>query len=214
MDDPSSYTNTIDIPGETFYSPSPFAVSNASIKDHWEYSDVSETFTSPVAHRHDILMCVVRGNDYYGSIQPRYNWANDFEDCILFEMNYGIFNTKHKHAAISYDAIAENFDFQTNYSKVDFRLNTDLSLFVSTGPGYSFPTALYVNAFNMSIGWKWNMSDVGDPSPWALIGQILSFSVPDIGYTMNFIIGIPVYLTIGFVILALVSRFFPTGSGV
>ncbi|MBU0598975.1 hypothetical protein KKF61_08395 [Patescibacteria group bacterium] len=212
MKDPSSYYNTIDIPGESFMAPQPFAVTNGTVKDHWD-SPPSATFTGAVPGRNDILTCVVRGNDYLGTYQPRYYWANDFEDCLLFEMNYGIFNTKHKHAAISFEAIADNFDLSNNYSRTDIILNTDYTVFVSTGPGYSFPTALYVNAFNISIGWMWNMSQAVNPSPWALIGQILTFSVPDVGYTMNYIIGIPVYLTFGFLILAVVSRFFPTVPG-
>jgi hypothetical protein len=128
-------------------------------------------------------------------------------------MSYGMFNTKHKHAAISYESIVERFDLKNNYSKVDFTLNADLHLFVNTGPGYSFPIGLYANEFNMSIGWTWNMTDAVDVSPWGLVGQILTFSVPNIGDTMNYFIGIPVYLTIGFLLLAVVSRFFPTVPG-
>jgi hypothetical protein len=213
MNDPTSYQNTIDLPGESFYSPNPFAVTNASVKSHYEFGHESATFTSPVAHRHDILTWVVRNNSYLGSIQPRYNWLNDYRDCILFEMNYGMWNTKHKHVALSYETIGANFDIKTNVSKVDFSLNADLTLFVSTGPGYAFPVALYANEYNMSIGWMWNMSDAVDPSPWSLVGQILTFSIPDIGSTLNLIIGIPVYLTLGFLILAVVSRFFPTVPG-
>jgi len=213
VNDPTGYMDTIQIPGESFYSPNPFAVDNASVKDHYSYTHESATFTSPVAHRHDIAAWIVRDNDYYDAIQPRYAWANDYKDCILFEMNYGIFNTKHKNAAVSYEAIVEQFDVKVNYSEVDFKLNSNYNLFISTGPGYSFPIGLYANQFNMSIGWLWNMSDAVSASPWALIGQIMTFSIPDVGYIMNLIIGIPVYLTMGFLLLAIISRFILTIPG-
>ena len=213
MNDPTGYAETLNLPGVNLYDPAPFTVTNTSIKHHYEYNHESEVFTSPVPHRHDILVWVVRDNEFFEAIQPRYNWLNDYKDCILFEMNYGLWNTKHKHAAISYESINANYDAKNNYSKLGFTLNADLLLFVSTGPGYSFPIGLYANQFNMSIGWMWNITDAVSASPWALIGQILTFSVPDIGDTLNFLIGIPVYLTIGFLILAVASRFIPTFAG-
>ena len=216
MGDPKSFGQTIEIPDEVFYAPQPFPVDNTTVKDRYQYGHETITFTSGMEHRHDIDAYVVRDNAFYNAIQPRYYWANDYKDCILFEMNYGLFNTKHKNAAISYESIGKAFSNQTNYAKLDFTLNTGVSLFVSTGPGYAFLDALYWNEFNMSIGFSWNMSDEithHNSSPWTLVSQILTFSVPEIGYELNLMIGIPAYLTIGFLILAVVSRFFPTVPG-
>lgn len=210
MNDPSSYLNTVQIPGESFYSPAPFEVTDANVLDRYNYKIESEVFTSPVPHKHDIQVWIIRDNEFYGDNDF---WANRYQDCILFEMVYGMFNTKDKYAAISYGMIASKFDEKTNYSTVSFSLNSDLDLFVSTGPGYSFPTSLYANQFNMSIGWMWNLTDAVNPSPWALVGQILTFSIPDVGAIINWIIGIPIYMTLGFLILAVVSRFFPTVPG-
>lgn len=214
MNDPSSYLNTVQVPGESFYSPTPFAVSNSTVLHKYNYKIESVVFTSPVPHKHDIQAWVIRDNEGY-EYRNDWNpfWANKYLDCILFEMVYGIFNTKEKHAAISYETIASKYDVKTNYSTVSFSLNSDLDLFVSTGPGYSFPVGLYANQFNMSVGWMWNMTDAISASPWALVGQILTFSIPDVGAIINWIIGIPVYLTLGFLILAVVSRFIPSLSG-
>jgi hypothetical protein len=210
MNDPSSYLNTMQLPGESWYAPQPFAVTNASVLSEYNYQIESEVFTSAVPHKHDIQMWVIRDNDHYGDNDF---WANKYEDCILLEMVYGIFNTKDKYSAISYETIVANYDSKVNYSKVPFTLNSDYDLFVGTGPGYSFPAGLYYNEFNISVGWMWNMSDAVDASPWGMVGQILTFSIPDVGPIINWIIGIPVYMTMGFLILAVVSRFLPTTAG-
>lgn len=218
MNDPSMDWSEIGIFGYAYYDPDPFEVSNLTIKDRVLYPDPgpSETFTSSVPHRHDIKAYVVRDNFYY-TVPNDLTWWSQYKDCFVFIMDLESIVLKQVHkvkwAVIPFEAVEEHGDYLDNSSQVDFSLNADYSLFVNTGPGMPLMTGLWANEFNMSIGWSLNLSASASASPWGLVGQILTFSIPNVSPWINMLIGIPIYMTLGFLILAIVSRFIFTAPG-
>ena len=220
MNDPSMDWSEIGIFGYAYYDPHPFEVSNATVKDRALYPDPgpSETFTSDVPHRHDIKAYVVRDNFYYTvSLGNDFTWWSQYRDCFVFIMDLESIVLQQVHktkwAVIPFETVQERADYIDNSSQVDFSLNADYSLFVSTGPGMPLLTGLWGNEFNMSIGWSLNLSASASASPWGLVGQILTFSIPNVSPLINMLIAIPIYLTMGFLVVAIISRFLPTTSG-
>ena len=217
MNDPSMDWSEIGIFGYSYYDPDPFEVTNSTIKDRcaWPDPGPSETFTSAIAHRHDIRAYVIRDNAYYDPYSPGFNMK--YKDCFVFLMDLESVILKQVHkikaAAISFETVQEVADYSDNSSQVDFSLNADYSLFIDTGPGMPFITGLWANEFNMSIGWSLNLSASASASPWGLVGQILTFSIPNVSPLINLLIGIPVYMMAGFLIVAIISRFVPFTSG-
>ena len=215
MNDPSMDWSEIGIYGYAKYDPDPFEVSNASVTDTRSSDNYAVEFTSTTPHRHDIRMWVIRDNFWYvpelGTMSTRYN------DYIALQMDLESISPMLPHttknAAISFETIIEKADFEDNSSQVDITLNADYSLFFDTGPGMWFSDGLWMNEFNMSIGWSLNLSAEASGSPWGLVGQILTFSIPNVSPMVNLLIGIPIYMTLGFLVVAVISRFFPTVPG-
>lgn len=215
MNDPSMDWSEMGVFGYAYYDPDPFEVSNATIKDRMHYDDYSQEFTSTVPHRHDIRAWVIRDNFWYNPLDL--GIPTRYKDCFIFQMDLESIILKQVHkvklAAIPFETVVEKGDFIDNSSQVDFSLNADYSLFISTGPGMPLFTGLWANEFNMSIGWSLNLSASASASPWGLVGQILTFSIPNVSPLINLLIGVPIYMTIGFLIVAVISRFVPLTSG-
>lgn len=215
MSDPSMDWSELGIFGFTYYDPDSFEVSNASVVDTRSQDNYAEEFTSAVPHRHDIRMWVIRDNFWY-SPELDVGITSRYLDCLVFQMNLESIPTlpyTSKVAAISYETIAEQADYEDNSSQIDFTLNADYILFIATGPGMPFATGLWANEFNMSIGWSLNLSATASSNPWGLVGQILTFSIPNVSPLINLLIGVPIYMTLGFLVVAIISRFIPFAPG-
>ena len=214
MNDPSMDWSEVGIFGAAYYDPDPFEVTNASIKSSFT-GNPSETFTSATPHRHDIETWVIRDNVYYGNILGS-EISSRYKDCFIFKMDLETFIIAHKtkYAIIPFETVIEKANYKDNSSQVDFSLNADYSLFINTGPGMLISDGVWMNEFNMSIGWSLNLSASTSASPWGLVGQILTFSIPNVSPMVNMLIGIPIYMTLGFLVVAVISRFFPTIAGV
>jgi hypothetical protein len=173
-------------------------------------------FTDPLStpHRHDIKAWVIRDNFWYTPLTVQL--STRYQDYIALQMNLESIPTlpyTSKQAAISFETILEWADYENNMSEIDVHLNADYILFISTGPGMPISTGLWANEFNMSIGWSVNLSATASASPWGLIGQILTFSIPDVSPLINLLLGTPIYMTLAFLIAAIISRFVPTVGG-
>lgn len=214
MNDPSMDWSEVGIYGYAWYAPDPFEVTNASVEDHRESDNYAEEFTSAIPHRHDIRMWVIRDNFWYSALSVN-KWTM-YSDYLGFQMNLEHIPTlpyTSKTAAIPFETIIETANYEENTSEIDFTLNADYTLFISTGPGMLISDGLWMNEFNMSIGWSLNLSATASASPWGLVGQILTFSIPNVSPLINLLIGIPIYMTIGFLVVAVISRFVPLTSG-
>ena len=215
MNDPSMDWSEIGIYGYAYYDPDPFEVSNASVEDHRDNDNYAVEFTSTVPHRHDIRAWVIRDNFWYAPLDV--GMGTRYKDYFAFQMDLESVILKQIHktktAAISFETVVEKADYVDNSSSIGFTLNADYTLVISTGPGMLISDGLWMNEFNMSIGWPLNLSASASASPWGLIGQILTFSIPNVSPLINLLIGVPIYMTIGFLVVAVISRFVPLTSG-
>lgn len=214
VNDPSMDWSLVGISEYAFYDPDPFEVSNASVTDTRSRSNYAEEFTSTIPHRHDIRMWVIRDNFWYSAASVN-KWTR-YSDYLGFQMNLEHLPTlpyTSKTVAVSFDTIIEKANYEDNTSEIDITLNAAYVLFINTGPGMVISDGLWMNEFNISIGWSVNLSAAASTSPWALVGQIMTFSLPDVHPYVSYIIGVPFDLMIGFLIVAIITRFIPTVAG-
>ena len=214
--DPSMDWSKIGITDYAYYDESPFEVTNASVVDHRESDNYAEKFTSAIPHRHDIRAWVIRDNFWYFPEAGSTDKWTMYRDYLGFQMNLESLPTlpyTSKTAAISFETIVEKANFDNNTSEIDFTLNANYILFINTGPGMLISDGLWMNEFNMSIGWSLNLSAAASTSPWALVGQIMTFSVPNVNWYVSVLIGVPLDMMIGFIIIAIITRFIPTIPG-
>lgn len=198
------------------YTPADLNISSVTIytDENGLTWDPSATFTYPDAR--SIHMWVVRNNTYHGwGLAPTDKERE--EDYLYFRQDYGTFGFKHAHDLIPFRDIETNFDTTTNYSMVKLDLSHTYYLYVwhniSGAPSSGrIVQHLYNNHVNISIERFLNYSDLAK-NKWALIGQVLTLDVPNIHPVIRLLIAIPFYISIAYIVLAILSRFMPTGAG-
>jgi len=183
---------------------------------HFDYRDSANmTFYYNATNQHHIKMWIVRdylGYDPNDTNPGRYDHYSDF---IYVYQAFGLFNWKIREAWIPWELIAANVDYTTdgNWSIVPISLQHHYEVYFASAPGTNFTTMLWQNRLNVSLAWVWNESDYSNVSPWDLVGQILTFHIPEVDWWLTAMIAVPIYIAIGFMILTIIGRFIPLVSG-
>lgn len=167
----------------------------------------------------EVTVFVVRNNTFYGG-DPITGWLNDrtyketmyLDMFILHTVTGPWYWTKNYWAFIPFEKVDRNQD--GNASSTFTKLKHNFTLFIySDADQFSFTTNLYSNNFNISLGVILGADLVGRQSFWTILGQLLTLQLPNMNTTMRFLIAIPLWTTLGFVAVTLVSRFVPFIGG-
>jgi hypothetical protein len=113
---------------------------------------------------------------------------------------------------ISYDSILANWNVGQNYSETDLHIEYGLALYVYNNGTTDFRHELYSNNFTVGIRLISNITEAST-DVWAMVSQIITLQIPNVGPLVNAMVGIPVSFGICFVLLTLISRFIPFISG-
>ena len=191
-------------------------ITNDNVTDRWDHeADENVAFYEDAPGESDEIVCgFVRDNAYFGKYLPGevpfYDWQT-YEDFIMIYTEFGWFDND--DWAISYETIAANKIVNSNVSLTEFGLrhNTTFALIITVdGPPEVFGAGLWSNNFNIKIGLPDYDDDIGYTSMWTVLGQVMTASLPDVGYEVNMIIGATVYAGLGMVVFTVITRALPS----
>lgn len=181
-----------------------YDLTTANVSDHWEIGGDENFFFYQTAIDDDdrIESALIRDNDYYLGTWS-INEDTMYEDYFHFRIEYGWWTVK--SAAISLDTVVANQLPGANVSVTDFSLgHRSYSFLVETGTdGDGFGPAVWSNLMNVSVGVNIEES-LADNSMWSILGQILTFSLPEVHWIINTIVGVIFWTMIGVVAFTVV----------
>ncbi len=206
----------------TFLSPEEgYPVNDTIVQSVWDKGNEDNLIFdgSALGLPDEIEVAVINDNDnmdYFVGL-PSINPASDkFYDYVHVYTSWGWWSSD--NSALSYEAIIAGQVDETNRSVVPFYLRDDnYSLVVTTpGPGSYFPLMVRENLFNLSLAVPSNEDDLAsmaETSMWTMLGQMLTAQLPDVHPAINFMIAVPFWTAIGFMIVMIASRFIPLVGG-
>ena len=194
-------------------------ITNDNVVDRWDHeADENVAFYEDDPGEDDELVVgFIRDNAYFDS---SFAWARVGADSMLYKdfiMVYTEFGWyDNDEWPISYETIIYNKVLNSNVSVVEFgiRHNTTMALIITVdAPEELFATYLWENNFNVKIGIPDYDPDIAYTSMWTILGQVMTASLPEVGYEVNLIIGATVYAGLGMIIFTVISRMIPFVAG-
>jgi len=181
-----------------------------------DLNDYQITFSAPVGYDgfRDVACYVVRNATEFPGVWENYRIEEPgISDYIIFYQSKRIYwgaSYSYSHDYITFDEVADHIRPGFNYSDVFFKVWDGFTARLWTPEGTSLMDGVYANNYNLTIGLSYsNATRIMSTSPFALIGQFLTFSLPGMDWYISVLIAIPIYFAIGFLVLTLLSRFFP-----
>ena len=150
------------------------------------------------------------------NIDIRVMWPTGGERQFYFERYWYVWIWRYREAIIysstswpvPYQAIINNVDESGNVSR--FEMNDQrysyIIDFVNNGTYSSLEASLEDDVVSIFVGMGWDYES-GALSGWDLVTRLLMFQAPDITTEMNFVIAIPIWAMIGFLIFSLLMMF-------
>ena len=195
-------------------------ITSDNVVDRWDHeADENVAFYEDEEGEDDEIVCgFIRDNalfgrpEWYIGVVPEDEQL--YEDYIMVYTEFGIYD--HDEWAISYEMIQNNKVMNSNVSVVDFgiRHNTTFALIVTVdAPEELFGAGLWNNNYNVKIGIPDYDPDIAYTSMWTVLGQVMTASLPEVGYEVNLIIGATVYAGLGMIIFTVISRMIPFVAG-
>jgi hypothetical protein len=208
----------------TVWAPEPWPVTNSYVDDGLTFDgpfpkpgfEDSNKMAFTKAGESNVNMWLIRDSWFYLG-----TWVSEedgnYRDFLYFETSYsgGLWIGKHHRSAIiPLDEILDGFNDDTNFSRVDFKLRYQLTIWITyeNTTWEDFEEALYANEYNVTLG-NANNIVVSDSNPWGLIAKIMTFSLPGMPYILDIMIATPVYAMIIYLAISVVTRFIPTIPG-
>jgi hypothetical protein len=195
----------------TTWTPAPFDVNHSYAQTVWNAKDTPMvTFESSPAEEHKLDAWLIRDNDF--QIPWSSNPVTKYNDYIVFQQTWGWLGTTTKHRVVPYEVIINNWDNDSECSKVFFQMRYSFLLVVTLGPGATIVPSIYEDEYNMTILVPLNNTD--NFGPFDMMWKILTFNLPntDNDY-ISALIAAPFYMCIAFVALEVVRRWVPLLGG-
>ena len=167
----------------------------------------------------DLRVGIVRDNEMYnydpGRSSDFFVNKNEFlyVDYIMVYMTYGIWS--HDSVAIPLQGIIDAQSPETNISFYDFYLHNENYTLVINTPGTPDDHAGFIenNIYTMYVGCPLFSPDLAKVSMWKLIGMIATGNLPETQPVVDVILAAMFWLTAGFMIAMILSRFIPLIAG-
>lgn len=190
-------------------------IDNDNITDRWVH-DASENayfYEDAPGEDDQIVVGFIRDNAYMGDPLGIGQQTDStlFKDFVMIYTEFGWWDND--EWPISYQTLIRNQVPNSNYSVTEFgiRHNTTYALIITTnGPAELFEASIWSNFFNVKLGIPDYDTNIGYTSMWTILGQIMTASLPNVGYEVNLIIGATVYSGIGIVVFTVVTRALPS----
>ena len=192
-------------------------IDNDNVTDRWDHEASENAYFYQDTPEEDDQMVLgfIRDNAYFGRPEWYIGVVPEdeqlYEDYIMIYTEFGWWD--HDEWAISYETVVANKVSNSNVSITEFgiRHNTTYVLIVTVdGPAAMFDSAFWNNDFNVKLGTPDIEENIGYTSMWTILGQIMTASLPNVGYEINLIIGATVYSGIGIIVFTVVTRALPS----
>jgi len=189
-------------------------ITNANVTDRWDHEASENAYFYEDAPGEDdqIVVGFIRDNAYFGATYGGRAFDEAlYLDYIMIYTEFGWWDND--DWPISYETILANQIKNSNVSITEFgiRHNTTYALIITTaGPADLFGSSLWNNFFNVKLGLPDYDENIGYTSMWTILGQIMTASLPNVGYEINLIIGATVYSGIGIIVFTVVTRALPS----
>ena len=195
-------------------------ITSDNVVDRWDHeADENVAFYEDDPGEDDELVCgFIRDNalfgrpEWYPGVVPEDEQL--YLDYIMIYTEFGIYD--HDEWAISYETIESNQIANGNVSVTEFgiRHNTTFALIITVDAPFDlFGAQLWGNNFNIKLGIPDYEDDIAYTSMWTVLGQVMTASLPEVGYEVNLIIGATVYAGLGMIIFTVISRMIPFVAG-
>ena len=189
-------------------------ITDANVVDRWDHeADENVAFYEDEEGEDDQIICAfIRDN-----VRFEYEYGDDeslYEDYIMVYTEFGWWD--HDEWPISYETIVSNKVLNSNVSVIDFgiRHNSTFALIITVdAPEELFAINIWENNFNIKLGIPDYDLDIAYTSMWTVLGQVMTASLPEVGYEVNLIIGATVYAGLGMIIFTAISRMIPFVAG-
>jgi hypothetical protein len=140
----------------------------------------------------------------------------DHTDFFTIFTEWGPWYNHHKRYVVLDYTTAEEYQVPgTNQSAIPFSIAGSEEVLVITTPGNEtdFADYLWANTFNVQMGTPAFPTDLADTSMWTILGQLLTARLPNVHPILNFLISIPFWTCISFMVFTLISRMIPFIGG-
>lgn len=117
---------------------------------------------------------------------------------------------------IDYTDIQENIVSGTNQSVTPFQISNgpmEVLIITTQGNETDFSSYLWANTYNICMGQPAEPTDLADSSMWTILGQLMTASLPNVHPIINFMITVPFWSCIGFMVFTIISRMIPFVGG-
>ena len=195
-------------------------IDNDNITDRWDHeaSENAYFYEDEAGEDDQMVLGFIRDNALFG----RPEWyigvvpADEqlYEDYIMIYTEFGWWD--HDEWAISYETVIDNQITNSNISITEFgiRHNTTFALIITVdGPPGIFGASFWSNNFNVKLAVPDYEDDIAYTSMWAILGQVMTASLPDVGFEINLILGATFYAGIGMMVFTVISRMIPFVAG-
>ena len=191
----------------------PVTSANLSLAEDFEITEFPDPFlfTSDVAR--DIRAWIINNNSMYGqafTVTELSKTLSKYQDEFIFRMSWGYWS--YDMDAISYEQVISDQQGGTNMSVSVFYLAGDsYSLLVGTGgDATTHESLIWNNQFNISIGHDTSTIDtVTSASFWSILGQMMSASLPNTHWIINYLVSAIMWSAIGFMAIVVIVWFIP-----
>lgn len=139
------------------------------------------------------------------------------KDFFVVHSEWGGFWFHHRELLVfDYATIIANQVERTNQSVTPFKITTgpDEVLIITTFGNYTtFAECVWSNTFNIMVGQPTVVVDLAETSMWAILGQLMTASLPNVSPVMNLLIAVPFNASLGFMVFTVISRMIPWIAG-
>jgi len=181
---------------------------------------------------------LLRDNDYEGQEAPARwqgghigGWCyqiNDwfgFKDALIWSQNQGSFwASQWWYFGVTLDEIVSRGDQNMTENKttatIPFMMgDLNFTMFITANTpdpvSETFEHKIYASEFTVQLGRTWmdTLNETGRTSMWGLVGKILTLDIPDTPKPISYLIGVPIWICIGFIAVTIISRFIPLIPG-
>jgi hypothetical protein len=203
--------------GYLLYDPNDgYDLTSANVTDDGT-TDIPLVFTNDSVS--DRWVWAVRDYIYWEDIPANEDARPEFynhQDFLAIWTEWGPWYNHHiRLLVVDYETVVSKQIVGLNQSAVPFSIAGTSEVLIITTPGNAseFETVLWSNNFNIRMGQPAFSTDVASTSMWAILGQLMTASLPNVHPIVNILITIPFNACLGFMVFTIVSRMIPWIAG-
>lgn len=183
-----------------------YNVTWTNVTDRWLYLDTDPKFTfHDDTNDDDVTVGFIRNQTVYAP------WGENFVG--IYE-KWGWWSDEFDR--IQYSTIEDMQIPYTNTSVVDFEIHDKAYSFVFITPSDYVNHSYHIaqsNFFAAIAFTPYDEDNIASTSMWTLIGQMLTARLPTVHPAIQYLIAVPMWVGVGFIVFTLVSRMIPFISG-